>query len=116
MAYQGKLSGGQIIVLENNGDQTTIRLNADGQHQSSSASTGKWKAQPTVFQVDGGAVIEIKTEDEAVFYQVRGGQLQSLDHQPDLANAQTIDLEEVDDGTGHSEMKPMEPMKPMKPM
>ena len=78
MAYQGKLSGGQIIVLENSGDQTTIRLNAEGQHQSSSASTGKWTGQPSVFQVDGGAVVEIKTENASVFYSVKGGQLQSL--------------------------------------
>lgn len=116
MAYQGKLSGGQTIVLENGGDQTTIRLNSAGQHQSSSASTGKWKGQPEVFQTDGSAFIEIKTEDASVFYGVKGGQLQSLSQKPDLANAQAVDLEEVQDGTGQSEMKPMEPMKPMKPM
>lgn len=116
MAYQGKLSGGQIIVLENDGDQTTIRLNSEGQHQSASASTGPWKGQPEVFQMDGGAFVEIKTEDASVFYGVRGGQLQSLSRKPDLATAQAVDLTEVQDGTGRSEMKPMEPMKPMKPM
>ena len=116
MAYQGKLSGEQIVVLENGGDQTTIRLNTGGQHQSSSFSTGKWKAQPSVYQVDGGAVIEIKTEHASIFYRVEGGQLESLSQKPDLTAAQAVDLAEVQDGTGKSELKPMEPMKPMKPM
>ncbi|GAA3994374.1 hypothetical protein GCM10022631_00520 [Deinococcus rubellus] len=116
MAYQGKLSGSQVIVLENDGDQTTIRLSSEGQRQSSSASTGEWQGTPVLWQLDDSAVVEIKTGDDSVFYRVKGGQLQSLSQKPDLATAEAVDLEEVQDGTGKSEMKPLEPMKPMKPM
>ena len=110
MAYQGKLQDGQTIILENQDDQTIIRVSSSGQSQSSSVSTGRWQSKPTLFQTDDGAVAEIKTGDGSVCYAVKGGQLQSLDKKPELDDTKAVDLKEVDDGTGKSEMKPMEPM------
>lgn len=87
MAYQGKLQSGQTIILENQGDQTVIRLSGGGQHQSSSVSTSTWKGQPKVYQTEDGAVVEIKTQDASVFYSIKGGQLQSLNKKPNVDDA-----------------------------
>ena len=116
MAYQGKLQDGQTIILENQDDQTIIRVSSSGQSQSSSVSTGRWQSKPTLFQTEGGAMVEINTESGSSYYAVKGGQLQSLSKKPDLSDAKPIDLKEVDDGTGQSGMKPMKEMEPMKPM
>lgn len=116
MAYQGTLSGKQTLILENQGNQTTIRLSGGGQQQSSSLSTGAWSGQPSVYQTDDGAVMEIKMQDASVFYSIKDGQLQSLGSKPDLGNAKAVDLKKVADGSGKSDMEPMKPMKPMKPM
>ncbi|CAM3819025.1 hypothetical protein, partial [Deinococcus frigens] len=116
MAYQAKLKGGQTVVLENQGDQTVIRVSSGGQRQSSSATTGAWKESPTLFQTDDGAVVEVHTGDGSVYFQLGQGQLHSLDQAPPLEGARHLELEDVADGTGQSEMKPMTPMKPLKPM
>ncbi|CAM3244741.1 hypothetical protein DESA109040_04790 [Deinococcus saxicola] len=116
MAYQAKVENGQTVVLENQGRQTVIRVSSHGQRQSSSATTGEWKAPPTLFQTGDGAVVEIHTGDGPVYFQIRNGQLHPLDRAPMLEEAQYLELEEVADGTGQSEIKPMKPMKPLKPM
>ncbi len=116
MAYQAKVKGGQTVVLENQGGQTVIRVSSDGQRQSSSVTTGEWKAPPTLFQTGDGAVVEIHTGDGSVYFQIGNGQLYPLDQVPILEEAEYLELEEVADGTGQSEMKPMTPMQPMKPM
>ncbi|GGL87282.1 hypothetical protein GCM10010840_26520 [Deinococcus aerolatus] len=119
MAYQAKLKGGQTITLENQGDQTIIRVSSDGQRQSSSVTTGEWTMAPTLFQATSGAVVEIHTGAGSVYFQIGDGQLHSLHEAPDVEDAQHLGLETVAAGTGQSEMKPMakmEPMKPMKPM
>ncbi|QFP75122.1 hypothetical protein [Deinococcus sp. AJ005] len=119
MAYQAKLKGGQTIMLENQGDQTIIRVGSDGQRQSSGVTTGEWTIAPTLFQTESGAVVEIHTGDGSVYFQIEDGQLHSLHEAPDVEDAQHLGLEIVTDDAVQSEMEPMakmEPMKPMKPM
>ncbi|CAM4354314.1 hypothetical protein, partial [Deinococcus marmoris] len=116
MAYQAKLKTGQTIVLENQGDQTTIGISSGGQRQSSGVTTGVWTISPTLFQTESGAVVEIHTGDGSVYFQIENRQLHSLNETPSLEEARHIELDEVADGTGQSEIKPMTPMQPLKPM
>ncbi|OLV16175.1 hypothetical protein BOO71_0012646 [Deinococcus marmoris] len=110
------MKGGQTIVLENQGDQTTIGISGDGQRQSSGVTTGVWTIAPTLFQTESGAVVEIHTGDGSVYFQIENGQLHSLNEIPSLEEARYIELDEVADGMGQSEIKPMTPMQPMKPL
>lgn len=116
MAYQATLKGGQTIVLENQSDQTTIGISGGGQRQSSGVTTGVWTIAPTLFQTESGAVVEIHTGDGSVYFQIKDGQLHSLNEAPSLEEARHIELNEVAEGTDQSEMKPMTPMQPIKPL
>ncbi|AWN23681.1 hypothetical protein DKM44_10945 [Deinococcus irradiatisoli] len=107
MAYQGTLPSGQTIVIENRGDQTVIRLSREGQRQSSSTSSGLWSRAPRVWQIEDAAVVQIETQSDRKYFSVKGGQFQTLSQAPTLAGAEPVNLEEVQDGRGESEMKPM---------
>ena len=118
MAYQGKLKDGQTIILENQDDQTIIRVNSSGQSQSSSLTTGQWSAVPLLWQMGQSVVMEIKFGEGSSYCTLEGGRLESLNERPQVEEekATPIDLKEVDDGTGKSEMEPIKEMEPMKPM
>ncbi|WP_420596997.1 hypothetical protein [Deinococcus sp.] len=115
MAYQGNLKNGQTIVLENQDDQTIIRVHSSGQSQGSSLTTGQWSAVPLLWQLGERVVIEIRFGEGSSYCTLEGGRLESLNDRPQVEeeHATPIDLKEVADGTGKSEMEPMEPMKPM---
>lgn len=116
MAYQGQLSGGETVTIEQRGDQTHIAVSTSGQRQSSGSGSGAWKSPPKLWATGSGAVVEIDG-DRKHYVQVGAGGVKSVE-QPDLEGARALDLKEVDDGAAPhmTPMKPMEPMKGMKPM
>ena len=115
MAYQGQLSGGMTVTIEEQGDQTQVSVEHGGQRQGSGRTTGAWQSAPKLWQTGDGGVVEI-SGDEKSWLRVTDGGAQSLDQAPDLEGAQAVDLTEVKDGEGQPTMKPMKPMEPMKPM
>ena len=115
MAYRTELESGQTIFLEQQGEQSTVRVHGTGQSQSSGFHTGTWQQPPRLYRSQERLFLELRAEPP-VYYSLEGGQLQSLKDAPLLGEAEEIGLKEVPDGSDDNGMKPMEKMDPMKPM
>ena len=114
MAYRAELEAGRTLTLEQQDQQTLIRVEGGGQSQSAGFQTGAWRQPPRLFRTDAGLLIEIRA-DPVVYYRLEGDQLHSLDTAPALEGARETGLHEAPDGETKP-MKGLEPMKPMKPM
>ncbi|GGQ95542.1 hypothetical protein [Deinococcus ruber] len=115
MAYEADLGNGQTMYLEQQGEQTSIRVHGGGQSQGSGFHTGQWKAQPRLLKVGQELVLELQGASQ-MYYGLQNGQLHSLDSAPSLDGAEEVALKDVPDGSDKGAMKPMEPMKGMEPM
>ncbi|ULH16365.1 hypothetical protein MF271_07180 [Deinococcus sp. KNUC1210] len=115
MAYEADLGNGQTLYLEQQGEQTTIRVHGGGQSQGSGVQTGQWKGQPRLLKLGEGLVLELQGTSQ-VYYGLQDGQLHSLDSAPSLDGAEEVVLKDVPDGSDKGAMRPMEPMKDMEPM
>ena len=115
MAYQADLGNGQTLFLEQQGEQTKVRVYDSGQSQGAGFQTGEWKEKPRLLRLKSELVLEL-SGSEKVYYGLQNGQVRSLDAAPGLDGAEDVTLKEVPDGSDEGAMKPMEPMKPMKGM
>ena len=113
MAYQADIGSGQTLYIEQQGQQTTLRVSGDGQRQGVGVQTGAAKAPPRLLKLNGDLLLEL---GGPVYYAVGGGQLRSLESPPSLDGAEEVALNEVPDGSDEGVMKPMEPIKPLEPM
>ncbi len=120
MSYSCELGNGQLLLVENEGDNTSVSLGSDGgsqrQSQGTGFSTGKWSKTPSLFRVGKDFVLRIQTGDGARFVRVRGNEIRQLKEEPDMANAEKLRLKKSDQPVGMKPMEPMKPMAPMKPM
>ncbi|WP_019011739.1 hypothetical protein [Deinococcus aquatilis] len=115
MAYQAQLDDGRTLTLEQQGEQTLISLEQQGQAQASGTTTGTWTAPPQVHLLQDRVVVELRT-NPPVYFALHGNQIQSLGEAPDLGKYGVVELKAVPDGQGMKPMEPMTPMKPMKPL
>ena len=116
MAFQAKLPLGGTLKIANSDDKTQLSLQSDGESQSSSVSSGKWKQKPSVYETSEGIVVRIEG-DETHFTAVKGSSINSLSSEPDLKDAKELSLEEISEEDAEApHMKPMMPMEPLKPM
>ena len=119
MSYACELGNGQLLLVENDGDNTTVSLGSDGGSQSQSQgtgfSTGKWTKAPALFRLGKDFILRLETGEGAQCLRIRGGQIQTI-KEPDLKSAEKMRLKKSDQAVGMKPMKPMEPMKPMGPM
>lgn len=121
-AYTCDLDNGQHIYIENQEQQTVIKLTSGGrgqqQSQSNSFETGKWRVPPTVFQTGDGVVLRIEAEQGQHFIQLQANRMSRLDAEPSLSDADVLPLRQdaTEAASSQSFMQPMQPMDPMKPM
>jgi len=118
MSYAYKMDNGQQLLADNEGDQTRVSLGrgeggSQQQSQGNSFNTGPWSKPPTLLRSGQDLILRVESKDGARFIRVRGDNIELLDNEPDLGQAEQLKLSESDQPAG---MKPMEPMKPMKPM
>jgi hypothetical protein len=120
MNLKTKLKTGQEILLQNDGDQTHIQLqsgdDSSRESQGTSFKTGKWAKAPSLFTTKEGAVLQVETDKEPVFFAIGKNSIDHLDTAPDLDGADKVELKETDEAPTSVDIKPMAPMKPMKPM
>ncbi|NJP07828.1 MAG: zinc-ribbon domain-containing protein [Chloroflexaceae bacterium] len=123
MAYQCNLGTGQVLFVENRGDQTLVTLvSASGgqqQSQRNSLTTGPWTAPPSVFRTTQGMfLLRVETHQAQHYIQVQSGGMQALQSAPSLVQADSLPLQQVAQqaGTESPAMAPMQPMEPMQPM
>ena len=120
-AYTCNLDKNEQIYIENQEQQTVIKLTSSGQSQEQSQSnsfeTGKWRVPPTVFQTRNGVVLRIEAEHGQHFIQLQANRMTRLDSDPWLSDADVLPLRQdaTEAASSHS-MQPMQPMEPMKPM
>ena len=112
MAHQATLQTGQILHVEQQGEQTLIRVQREGQAQRTSLQTGPWQAAPRLYRTALADVLELRVQ-APIFYAVQDGQLQSLDTAPELAGAEQTEFAQVPDEGAEGGIKPMEGMKPL---
>ena len=114
MAYSAILGDSQQLAIANLRMQTQISLTTTSpgqqQSQSSSFSTGKWTAEPKLFQVDRGFVLEIESEQNSFYVLIQQNSVSTIQAPANLNNCPQVDLTEVSD----SNPEPMQPMQPMK--
>ena len=120
MSYTYKRQDGQTLLVDQDGDQTRLALSHDGssqqQSQGTAFDTGAWSDSPKLFKARQDLILRLETKGGARFIRVQGDDIQLLDNEPDLGQAEPLNLDESDQPAGMKPMKPMEPMKPMKPM
>jgi len=114
MTYAYDLENGQRLIVQNDGDDTLVALRSDdeGQQQSQCTGfeTGKWSKPPELYRASGKLVLRLETKRGAEFIRIRGSQIQLMQSEPELENAEKLKLKKSDESVA---MKPMEPMKPM---
>ncbi|MBV8901071.1 MAG: hypothetical protein JOY92_13270 [Verrucomicrobia bacterium] len=118
MSYAYKMENGRQLLVDNEGDQTRVSLGqgqggSQQQSQGNTFDTGSWSKAPTLLRAGQDLILKVETKNGPRYIRVRGDDTQLLNHEPDLGQAEQLDLSESDQPAG---MKPMEPMKPMKPM
>jgi hypothetical protein len=117
MSYECELENGQHLELENEGDQTCISFSSRGdaqtQRQGRGFTTGRWTGNPVVRRSGANYFIQLQTGEGLRFLKVQGNQATLLDDEPELADAEDVELKPF---SAPPRMKPMEPMKPMAPM
>jgi hypothetical protein len=124
MSYKYQSGAGSDIYLENQQEQTVIRVQSSGpgqqQAQSQSFATGEWTHLPLLFGTDNGLVVQIATAQSRFFFALNKGSIARLDADPALQNAKPLLLQETDKTAPHAApldpMRPMNPMEPMKPI
>ena len=120
MTYAYDLENGQRLILQNDGSDTLVALSSgdEGQQQSQSTAftTGKWSKTPELFRSRGILVLRLESKSGVEYIRIRGNQIQLMQSEPDLANAEKARLSKSDEDIAMKPMKPMEPMQPMKPM
>ncbi|MBV9391172.1 MAG: zinc ribbon domain-containing protein [Verrucomicrobia bacterium] len=121
MTYSSELDNGQRLVAENDDANTSVMVGSgnEGQQQSQSSkfATGKWKQPPELFRTQGQLILRLQLDNGPYFIRISGGQIQHLDLEPNLTDAEKIPMKESNLRTEKmAPMKPMAPMEPMKPM
>jgi hypothetical protein len=113
MPYVSELGTGQLVYLENQGEQTifTIVNSSAGQQQQSTNSftTGSWTAPPQILQTSTSVLLKIFTILGEQVIQIRGNSTTVR------TDAKILPLEEID-SIPKVNLEPMEPMQPMQPM
>ena len=116
MAYSAILGGSQQLAIANLRMQTQISLTTTSpgqqQSQSSSFTTGKWTAEPKLFQVDQGFVLQIESEQNLSYVLIQQNSVSTIQAPANINNRPQVDLTKVSD----SGSEPMQPMKPMQPL
>jgi len=117
MNYECELGNGQHLELRNEGDQTFVSFSRRGvgqeQRQGHGFATGPWSSKPAVYRLEKDYVVRVETSKGVTFFQVEGNQTTLSEREPELSDAEEVELKESTI-TGH--MKPMQPMQPMRPM
>jgi hypothetical protein len=118
MTYSHDIGNGQRLIVENDGYNTQVELSSGNsgqqQNQSTGFSTGKWSKAPELFRISAKLVLRLESKSGVKSIAVQGNQIESMQSEPALQNAEKLTLKESDENIAR--MKPMEPMKPMKPM
>ena len=114
MAYSATLSNSQQLAIANLAMQTqiTLTMSNPGQQQSQSSgfTTGKWLAEPKLFQVGQGFIIQIDTEQDSYHILIQQNSITTIKSPTNLDNYPQLDLTAIPD----SNAKPMSPMQPLK--
>ena len=118
MSYAYKMENGQQLLVDNEGDQTRVALargegSSQSQSQGATFDTGSWSKPPALLRAGQDLILRVEAKGGMRFIRVRDNDIQLLNNEPDLGQAEELDLSQSDQPAG---MKPMEPMKPMKPM
>jgi hypothetical protein len=72
---------------------------------------------PELFRTRGNLVLRLEGKNGVQVIGIRGNQLESMQSEPKLENAEKLTLKESTENAARMKpMKPMEPMKAMKPM
>jgi hypothetical protein len=115
MAYTCDIGNGQRLLVQNDGDNTQVALSSGDsgqkQNQSTSFTTGEWSKPPELLRTRENLVLRLEGKDGVQFIGILGDQLESLQSEPKLENAEKLTLKESNEEIAR--MKPMEPMKPM---
>jgi hypothetical protein len=115
MAYSCEIGNGQRLLVQNDGDNTQVALSSGDsgqkQNQSTSFTTGEWSKPPELLRTRENLVLRLEGKDGVQFIGILGDQLESLQSEPKLENAEKLTLKESNEEIAR--MKPMEPMKPM---
>jgi hypothetical protein len=118
MTYAHDIGNGQRLIVENDGDNTQVALSSGDsgqqQNQSTGFSTGKWSKGAELFRISEKLVLRLESKSGVKFIGVQGNQIESMQSEPALENAEKLTLKESDEKIAR--MKPMEPMKSMEPM
>jgi hypothetical protein len=116
MPYVSELGTGQLVYLENQGEQTifTIVNSSAGQQQQSTNSftTGSWTAPPQILQTSTSVLLKVFTILGEQVIQIQGNSTTVR------TDAKILPLEEIESipKVNLEPMEPMQPMQPMKPM
>jgi hypothetical protein len=121
MSYAYKMENGQQLLVDNEGDQTRVSLGqgeggSQQQSQGNTFDTGSWSKPPTLLRAGQDLMLRVEAKNGTRFIRVRGDDIQLLNDEPDLRQAEQLDLSESDQPAGMKPMEPMQPMKPMEPM
>jgi hypothetical protein len=121
MAYACDIGNGQRLLVQNDGDNTQVALSSGDsgqkQNQSTSFTTGEWSKPPELFRTRENLVLRLEGKNGVQFIEIRGDQLESMQSEPKLENAEKLTLKESNESIAQMKpMKPIEPMKPMEPM
>ncbi|MBV9470543.1 MAG: hypothetical protein JO316_15080 [Abitibacteriaceae bacterium] len=119
MIYQGDLSSGQQVYIENNDGQTIVTLSQGKEHQQvqrSSFETGEWKETPTLFKAEDGAILCAKAGNEQFFFCLQPTGIHTLHEPPALADTDKLPLHETKEVPTLEPMRPMKPMEPIAPL
>ena len=116
MAYTCDIGNGQRLLVQNDGDNTQVALSSGDsgqkQNQSTSFTTGEWSKPPELLRTRENVVLRLEGKDGVQFIGILGDQLESLQSEPKLENAEKLTLKESNESIAR--MKPMKPMEPMK--
>lgn len=114
MAYSAMLGGSQQLTIANVGGQTqvSLKMSSPGQQQSQSSSftTGKWSAEPKLFDTRQGFILHIEGDRGSYYVLIQQNSVSTIESPGDLSSYQEVDLTSSPDPNPES-MQPMQPLK-----
>ncbi len=122
MVYVGQLATGQLVQIQQQGNQTAIALLAAGvgqqQQQQLVINTGVWLVPPTLFQLPMGVVLRLETAQGQHYIHLQGNAMQTMATPPVLLGAAVLPLQQVDlpAATPLPDLPSMPPMQPLQPL
>lgn len=116
MVYRASLGSFHQLAIANLGGQTQVNLTlsrpGQQQSQSSSFTTGQWRAEPKLFQIGQDYILQIDGEQGKYHLLIQQSSISTVEPPPQLDSYSTVELHQTEDSSqNQAGFEPMPPLK-----